>query len=50
MSETEVNGKIYDHRVLPHWSNVKNETNGSIHYSPDMIFNAGHRLSITGYR
>uniref|UniRef100_A0A1A9UXM5 G-protein coupled receptors family 1 profile domain-containing protein n=1 Tax=Glossina austeni TaxID=7395 RepID=A0A1A9UXM5_GLOAU len=49
MSETEVNGKIYDHRVLPHWSNVKNETNGSIHYSPDMIFNAGHRLSITGY-
>uniref|UniRef100_A0A1A9VZY1 G-protein coupled receptors family 1 profile domain-containing protein n=1 Tax=Glossina brevipalpis TaxID=37001 RepID=A0A1A9VZY1_9MUSC len=49
MSETEVDDKIYDHRVLPHWSNVKNETNGSLHYSADMIFNNGHRLSIIGY-
>lgn len=50
MPETEVNEKIYDHRVLSDWSNVNNNTNGTMHYSKDMIFNDGHRLSITVYR
>uniref|UniRef100_T1PIK5 7 transmembrane receptor (Rhodopsin family) n=1 Tax=Musca domestica TaxID=7370 RepID=T1PIK5_MUSDO len=49
MSEQEVNEKIYDHRVLTDWSNVNNNTNGTMHYSKDMIFNDGHRLSITVY-
>lgn len=49
MPESEVNEKIYDHRVLLDWSNVT-ETNGTMHYSKDMIFNDGHRLSITVYR
>lgn len=50
MSETEVNEKIYDHRILTDWSNVNNTTAGIMHYSKDMIFNDGHRLSITIYR
>lgn len=50
MSETEVNEKIYDHRILTDWSNVNNTTSGIMHYSKDMIFNDGHRLSITIYR
>ncbi|XP_014102594.2 gonadotropin-releasing hormone receptor isoform X1 [Bactrocera oleae] len=48
-TEDEVNEKIYDHRIMPDWSNVVNETNGTMHYSKDMIFNDGHRLSITVY-
>ncbi|XP_012161175.1 gonadotropin-releasing hormone receptor isoform X2 [Ceratitis capitata] len=48
-NEDEVNEKIYDHRIMPDWSNVVNETNGTMHYSKDMIFNDGHRLSITVY-
>nr|AOC38019.1 adipokinetic hormone receptor [Sarcophaga crassipalpis] len=49
MTESEINEKIYDHRVLTDWSNVNNNTNGTMHYSKDMIFNDGHRLSITVY-
>ncbi|XP_023290915.2 adipokinetic hormone/corazonin-related peptide receptor variant I [Lucilia cuprina] len=49
MPESEINEKIYDHRVLTDWSNVNNNTNGTMHYSKDMIFNDGHRLSITVY-
>ncbi|XP_023032344.1 adipokinetic hormone/corazonin-related peptide receptor variant I isoform X1 [Drosophila willistoni] len=44
----EVNEEIYDHRILKDWSNV-NKTNGTMHLSKDMIFNDGHRLSITVY-
>lgn len=50
MPDSEINEKIYDHRVLTDWSNVNNNTNGTMHYSKDMIFNDGHRLSITVYR
>lgn len=39
----------YDHRSLSDWSNV-NSTNGTMHLSEDMVFNNGHRLSITVYR
>lgn len=45
----EVNEVVYDHRILRDWSNVNN-TNGTMHLSKDMIFNDGHRLSITVYR
>lgn len=38
-----------DHRDLSNWSNV-NDTNGTIHLTKDMVFNDGHRLSITVYR
>nr|NP_995639.1 adipokinetic hormone receptor, isoform C [Drosophila melanogaster]AAS64647.1 adipokinetic hormone receptor, isoform C [Drosophila melanogaster] len=37
-----------DHRDLSNWSNV-NDTNGTIHLTKDMVFNDGHRLSITVY-
>ncbi|XP_013103205.1 adipokinetic hormone/corazonin-related peptide receptor variant I isoform X2 [Stomoxys calcitrans] len=47
-TEPEINEKIYDHRILTDWSSV-NKTNGTMHYSKDMIFNDGHRLSITVY-
>jgi len=45
----EVNEVETDHRILSDWSNVNN-TNGTMHLSKDMIFNDGHRLSITVYR
>ncbi|KAH8251379.1 hypothetical protein KR032_010244 [Drosophila birchii] len=38
----------YDHRILTDWSKV-NSTNGTMHLSEDMVFNNGHRLSITVY-
>ncbi|KAH8238949.1 hypothetical protein KR038_009713 [Drosophila bunnanda] len=43
-------GKVqeYDHRILSDWSNV-NSTNGTMHLTEDMVFNDGHRLSITVY-
>lgn len=44
----EVNEVETDHRILSDWSNVNN-TNGTMHLSKDMIFNDGHRLSITVY-
>ncbi|KAM8717461.1 hypothetical protein ACLKA7_004195 [Drosophila subpalustris] len=44
----EVNEIENDHRILSDWSNVNN-TNGTMHLSKDMIFNDGHRLSITVY-
>ncbi|EDW51896.1 GM13924 [Drosophila sechellia] len=37
-----------DHRDLSNWSSV-NDTNGTIHLTKDMVFNDGHRLSITVY-
>ncbi|XP_016985794.1 gonadotropin-releasing hormone receptor isoform X2 [Drosophila rhopaloa] len=37
-----------DHRSLSDWSNVNN-SNGTMHLSKDMMFNDGHRLSITVY-
>ncbi|XP_016945861.2 gonadotropin-releasing hormone receptor isoform X1 [Drosophila suzukii] len=37
-----------DHRSLSNWLNV-NDTNGTIHLTKDMVFNDGHRLSITVY-
>ncbi|KAH8410168.1 hypothetical protein KR009_007650 [Drosophila setifemur] len=46
MGQSEVNE--YDHRILSDWSNVNN-TNGTMHLSKDMVFNDGHRLSITVY-
>ncbi|XP_037960628.1 gonadotropin-releasing hormone receptor [Teleopsis dalmanni] len=48
MPHTKVNEKVYDHRILQDWSDV-DEDNGITHYSKDMIFNDGHRLSITVY-
>ncbi|XP_022222532.2 gonadotropin-releasing hormone receptor isoform X2 [Drosophila obscura] len=45
---SEINEVVYDHRILKDWSNVNN-TNGTMHLSKDMIFNDGHRLSITVY-
>lgn len=49
MPESEINVNSLDHRTLTDWSNVDNSTNGTMHYSKDMIFNDGHRLSITVY-
>ncbi|XP_016964422.1 gonadotropin-releasing hormone receptor isoform X2 [Drosophila biarmipes] len=37
-----------DHRSLSNWGNVS-DTNGTIHLTKDMVFNDGHRLSITVY-
>ncbi|ALC38778.1 GRHR [Drosophila busckii] len=48
MVESPVNEVVMDHRVLNDWSNVNN-TNGTMHWSKDMVFNDGHRLSITVY-
>lgn len=54
MPSTEVNANVFDHRVLTDWSEVGiNRTNGSnaeLQLSIDMVFNDGHRLSITVYR
>ncbi|KAH8298117.1 hypothetical protein KR018_007016 [Drosophila ironensis] len=39
----------YDHRILSDWANISMNNNGTTHLSKDMVFNDGHRLSITVY-
>lgn len=55
--DCEINKNVYDHRVLSEWSKVNdNQKNLSNNVSCvdelpiDMIFNDGHRLSMTVYR
>lgn len=41
---------VQDHRNLPNWSEVNNESDIRNLLPIDMVFNDGHRLSITVYR
>lgn len=41
---------VQDHRNLPNWSEVNNGSDSQSLMPIDMVFNDGHRLSITVYR